>query len=72
MFIVKNNQTIKIRFSMYIFLQYVHISHNMLHVLHNEVPTFKTTYLLGALHIYKISSTTIKNIKKIKLQIETK
>ena len=71
MFIVENNQTIKIIFSMYIFLQYVHISYNMLHVPHNVVPTFKTTYLLGALYIYEISSTTTENIKKIKLQIET-
>ena len=69
MFMVENSQVTKIRFQTYIFLQYVHISHNILHVLHNEVPTFKTTYLLGPLYIYKISFT-IENIKKLSYKLK--
>ena len=69
MFMVENSQVTKIRFQTYIFLQNVHISHNILHVLYNEVPTFKTTYLLGALYIYKISFT-IENIKKLSYKLK--
>ena len=71
MFMVENSQVTKIRFQTYIFLQNFHISHNMLHVLQNEVLTFKSTYLLGALYIYKISFTT-ENIKKLSYKLKKK